>query len=102
MDATRLAPWGVEPDEWYDPLSIRRAEGLCPLMPEDCGMAERAALDVRLGAASSRVFDSSTGFVGFMESCLIIVDEAIVYREMWCDDVPEQWFSALFTMIPEG
>ncbi|MFH1434470.1 MAG: hypothetical protein ABIJ56_02020 [Pseudomonadota bacterium] len=102
VDATRLAPWGVELEEWYNPLSIMRVEGLCPLSPGDCGMAERTALDVRFGGAASRVFDGSTGFVGFMESFQIIVDKAVVQRELWCDDFPDQWFSALFVMIPEG
>lgn len=102
VDASRLTPWGIDPDAWYEPLSIRKAEGLCPVIPNDCGEFERLALDVTFGGASSRIFDSGSGFVGFMESFQIIVAKATVAREMWCDDVPEQWFSALFIMIPEG
>jgi hypothetical protein len=102
MDAESLAPWGVDPSEWYAPLIMTPQDGLCPWEYMDCSDSERLALDVTFYDTTARIFDQGSGYVGLMMSYQVIVAEARTEHNFRCTDMPTSWFNALFISIPEG
>lgn len=102
MAADSLSPWGWAPDDWFESLDVSVVRGDCPAVPESCGPLERRALFVRFGGESEVVFDGTHRIVGTMLSIDVIVDTAQGYIDMECDDIPDEWYSALFVPMLEG
>ncbi len=100
--ATSLAPPDRTVDEWYWPLSVRFATGLCPLQDGECGMFERAALDVEHEGDRALVFDSGSTIVGGVTAASVAVETAWNYETMECFDFPFVYINALFVMLLEG
>ncbi len=100
--SSRLHP-EYEDTGFFDPLEVSVAGGVCePEPPDSCGVQERQALDVRLGDASGRIFDSGHGYVGDMVTAEVLVSQASSYLDMDCDDAPDSFYEAIIVMIPEG
>jgi len=100
--ATSLAPPDRTVDEWYWPLSVRFATGLCPLQDGECGMFERAALDVEHEDDRALVFDSGSTIMGGGTAAQVTVETAWNYETMECFDFPFVYMNALFVMLFEG
>jgi hypothetical protein len=102
--ADTLAPYGFTTDEWYDPIDVRALGGLCEPVEEPwgCGVRERQALDVGFWDARAVVFDGTYTYAGFMDLVLLQVGQAWRYTEVYCEDVPEAWYSAIFVFQMEG
>ncbi len=103
VDAEMLVPEGVDPDDFYDPLRVSVFDAdYCPPEEEMCGSIQRRGLRVRWGGITADFDDRTFGSMGFMESVQVQVGATHRYLMMYCDDVPYEWVSALFVMVPEG
>ena len=100
--AASLAPPDRTVDEWYYPLYVQLATGLCPLEDEECGRVERAALDVEHWDDRALVFDGNSTILGGVTAAQVTVDTAWSYETMECMDFPYTYVNALFVMLPEG
>jgi len=100
VDATDLAPYGRDPYEWYSPLGVSLATGYCPWMPGDCGDEERVALSVSFEGMSDFVFDGNETMIGMWSMVHVLVDTAVVYNNVWCEDFYDSWIRALFVSMP--
>ena len=103
VDAEMLEPEGMDPDDFYHPLRVSLFDALwCPPEDEMCGRIQRRGLRIEWGGITADFLDRTFGSMGFMESVQVQVGETHSYLEMYCDDVPYEWVSALFVMVPEG
>jgi hypothetical protein len=103
VDAEMLVPAGVDADDFYQPLDVSLFDAhYCPPEDEMCGSIQRRGLRVGWGGITADFVDRTYGTMGFMESVQVQVGETHGYIEMYCDDVPYEWVSALFVMVPEG
>ncbi|MBW2264077.1 MAG: hypothetical protein JRG91_19105 [Deltaproteobacteria bacterium] len=100
--ASSLVPRGYTVDEWYYPLSVRFATGLCPQEDNECGLYERAALDVEYWDDSEIVFDGTSTILGGVAAASVTVDTAWYYETITCFDYPDTQLNALFVLLPEG
>ena len=102
--ADALAPDGFTTEEWCDPIDVRALSGLCEPVEEPwgCGVRERQALEVGFWDSRAVVFDGNYAYAGFMDLVLLQVGEAWRYTELWCEDAPEAWYSAVFVFHMEG
>jgi hypothetical protein len=97
-----IAPPGLDPNEWYSPLGVRVLSSVCTPTDDTCGPTERQALELSYGGATNVIFDGYSGYVGMMVSYFVFVAQASHVVEMGCDDYPDQFYNALFVLIPEG
>ncbi|MBW2264502.1 MAG: hypothetical protein JRG91_21255 [Deltaproteobacteria bacterium] len=103
VDAQRIGPDGMDPDDWYEPLGVQVVSGgWCPAEPTMCGPLERRGVQVEWGIITAEFVDRTYGTMGFMDSVQVHVGETHGYLEMECDDMPDEWVSALFVVAPEG
>ena len=103
VDADRLMPEGADPDDWFHPLGVEVIErGWCPPETTMCGTIVRRGLEVAWGGITAEFVDRTYGSMGFMESVQVLAGKNHRYTDMDCDDVPDEWVSALFVMVPEG
>lgn len=95
---------GNAPTFDYAPLGVELVSiGCAPFEHESqCGLAERQAFQVGWDGDTATVSDHNSGYVGQLVSYEIIVGEALDFPQLDCDDFPDQIFSALFMLIPEG
>ncbi|MBW2264079.1 MAG: hypothetical protein JRG91_19115 [Deltaproteobacteria bacterium] len=100
--ASALAPPGRTVDEWYYPLSVQFVTGLCPQVDLECGLSERAALDVEFWDDRKLVFDSTSTILGGVAAASVTVDTAWFYETMECMDFPYTYMNALFVLLLEG
>jgi len=100
VDATDLAPYGRDPYAWYSPLGVSLATGYCPWTHEDCGDEERVALQVSFEGMSDFVFDGNETMIGMWGLYHVIVDMAVVYNNVMCEDFYDSWIRALFVSMP--
>jgi hypothetical protein len=100
VDATDLTPYGRDPYEWYGPLGVYLATGLCPWTPGDCGDEERTALAVSFEDMNGFIFDGNEGWIGMWGMFHVIVDTAVVYHNIRCEDFYGSWIRALFVSLP--
>jgi len=98
-----LQPWGDAGLD-YAPLEISVEEEGCELTPDPmgCGDAERVALEVAYDDTVAVVFDGTSGFVGQLLTYAVVVQRAVLWRDVVCDDFPEAAFGAVFVLLPEG
>lgn len=98
LDAERVLPQSAEEQDFYKPLSMSTAEGLCPVDPGDCGDIERLAVDGNLGDASIRVYDGTTSFIDAGTRYMFFVGAAERRQGTWLcgGERPETWLSAVF------
>jgi hypothetical protein len=101
-DASAIAPPGVDPHLWYEPLGVRVLGGLCPAVDEMCGPRERQGVEVTYGTAQGVVFDGYQAYVGEMVTADVHVGAAWNYLSMECDDAPNNWYTLLIVLPPEG
>jgi len=100
VDAERLYP---DPGSWfYGNIDLFMMYGICENVSADCGVYERLGILVELGDAGQIVHDRTHAVVGEMVGVQVMVGEASSYVEMWCEDYPYEWVSALFARSPEG
>lgn len=92
-DADDIVPSGHSAAEWYAPYEVEVISGVCPPEAESCGTVERQAIQLGEGGSFVWVFN---GGVGHYSSMSLLVTQAHRYTEMRCDDVPDQFYSALF------
>jgi hypothetical protein len=102
VSADGISPPESPPLEWYAPLDVRILSGVCPPTDGTCGSTERQALEVSYGGATMAIFDGLSDYVGMMVSYFVFVSQATHVLEMGCDDYPDQFYRALFVLIPEG
>jgi len=88
--------------EWYYPLYVWGVVGLCPQEEWECGLIERAALDVEFRDDQALVFDGSSTILGGVEAAQVTVDEGWYNDTRECLDLPRYGFNALFVILPEG
>ena len=100
LAADYLAPHEYVPSEWYMPLDVSEAAGLCPMEPNPCSNDERIALDISSDGMTARVFDGNMGLVGMWQVYLVVVDTAVRYNDLQCVDTPPKWFSAVIAALP--
>lgn len=97
VDADVLIPT-TGSDEWYYPLRVRRMEHVCAPEEADCGMYERQALEVGYEDDAVVVHDHGFAAVGEYAAAYVYVGTLGSYMEMECDDIPDDWVNAFFTM----
>ncbi len=68
----------------------------------DCGTGQRWALELGWDGVTTVIADSNAGFVGQLVSYRGIVDAAINYTDIVCDDFASATIVALLVVIPEG
>jgi hypothetical protein len=100
--ASSLAPPDLTADEWYYPLSVHFVTGLCPLEDGECGMHERAALDVEFWDDREVVFDGGSAILGGVAAAQVTVETAWSYETMECMDFPYTYVNAMFVLLMEG
>ena len=100
--ASELCPAFFNVDEWYNPLSVRLATGLCPRAEGPCGSYERAALDIGYMDDRKLVFDDTSTIIGDRAAMHVTVDVVQQWDPVTCWDHPASRIGALFVLIPEG
>jgi len=100
LRADSLSPPGTLPVQWYLPLDVSEAGGLCALEPTSCYDAERIALDVTSEGMTARIFDGNMGLVGLWQVYMVVVEEAMRYNDVRCPDMAPKWFSAVIASLP--
>jgi hypothetical protein len=103
LAAGQIAPPSFTGDEWYSPMSVHLATGLCP--PDDvdfCGPYERAALEVEYMDERELVFDSTCTLPDDVAGLGVLVDTARQYVTVECSDHPGTEIFALFILLPES
>jgi hypothetical protein len=100
LAADSLAPPGYVPSQWYMPLDVSEAAGLCALEPTSCFDAERIALDVSCDGMTTRIFDGNMGLVGMWQIYMVVVEEAMRYNDVRCPDMAPKWFQAVIAALP--
>ncbi len=102
VDADRIAPETTTAEAFFAPLSPEVLSGICPALPDHCGVVERQAVAFTYGGMTAAVLDGNAGMAGAMVAYQAIVERAHRYETMLCDDVPDSFYSLLFVLIPEG
>jgi len=100
LAADSLAPRGYVPAQWYMPLEVSEAPGLCALEPNPCSDDERIALDLSCDGMTTRTFDGNMGLVGLWQIYMVVVEEAMRYNDVRCPDMAPKWFRAVIAALP--
>jgi len=102
VSADEISPPGIDPSAWYDPLGVRVVSGVCPAEEDSCGPRERQALEVSYVGDTGLIYDGYNGYVGSLATVDVHVGGAAHYLSMECDDAPDQFYTVLFVLPPEG
>jgi hypothetical protein len=102
VEADSIAPPGMTPAEWYGGYAVRVLSGVCTPVTDSCGPLERQGIEVTFGGTTGVVFDGGRTSIGGMAAIDVLVLRATHYLSMGCDDVPDQFYTATFSVIPEG
>ena len=104
VDAQTLRPDELAPGFDYGDLGVEEIALGCEALEHEsaCGMAERQALEVSWDGLTSTISDGNSDFVGELLSYAIVVDSALDFAEVDCDDFPSHILRAMFFLIPEG
>jgi hypothetical protein len=101
--------WGlgyVDPgvrDDWYEPLVVRRVEGGCPGVENECGTLQRQALELSFsdGSRSVTVYDGNAGLLEDPAgSYHVAVHRVFEYWVITCDFLAPTGVEALILRVP--
>ncbi|MBN1772346.1 MAG: hypothetical protein JXB32_13840 [Deltaproteobacteria bacterium] len=102
VSADALAPPAFTPNEWFAPANVDLRTGVCPPTDDSCGPLERLALQVAYHGGTGLVFDGTAVAVGDLLSLHVVVGSATRYLEVFCEDMPQQFFHVLMFGLPDG
>ena len=91
------------PSFGFDPVEVTFVGSSCELVDASgCAMAQRWGLELGWDGVTTTIADSNAGYVGQLVSYHGIVDAAIQYSDIVCDDFASATIVALLVLIPEG
>lgn len=102
VDADAITPYGTSTSEWYGELGVEVVGGVCEPYDDYCGIHERQALFVSYHDSGELVYDGYSAWLGWFDTVFVFVGTAGAYHEIWCEDMTDAWYSAIFAVQLEG